>query len=464
MNDVLTNHYTSLGFKTPKDYAQWCRDKGFSTAPNKPWRALKKEKAYVQTHVALHHLKMSNKPSTFKTFIEAYRKAPSLNTGHPFAKIIHDLTFKTPDEDLVSLFLDMLLFLDKKSKMLQNDLYIKGLWDLVTWKEYWFRPYEEWKPRSYNAQRQFSSFIRHLLAKYEVPLFMDKAWTSAQKPFLHQEWFHHIGSGKNIRTAVDLPVPLSKKAAHFFLKAPETCTIKEAFRWGQTMALGGSDRLLAAMRPTKLMGYSHNDFCLSVIKFFIDNPMLDTNQIGPIVDYIWHQKFEGERVFIERGVLRTLPPPQPNFTMTGRTVDTLMAQMERWHRQLGKEKKGGKRQWEHNKSIRDFELIEGKKENTRIWKIEELLSSNELTEEGRYMRHCVASYSGSCESGACSIWSLSLENFDGRKKMISIEVDRSKQICQMRGKNNRTPDDKEKRIIQRWCTSEGLRMRVHGWW
>lgn len=366
--------------------------------------------------------------------------------------------------------------LDKKSKLTQGARFIRPLWDLARWQDQWLRPYDKWVSKSYNEDRQFSDFVRHLLAKYLVPRFMDAAWfidynrgyqTHPETTLpIYQHWFVHIGSGQNIRTAEYLPVPLTKKVAHHFLEAPKTCSIPEAFRWGQVTAMGGNDRLLMALRPTRLMvlDKDKDEFCQSVIRFLIANPMLDMNQVGPLVDYIWNQKYTERRQFIERGRVETLPPPEPGFTLTGRTVDTLITQMERWHRQLGKEKKGGNRQWEHHKEIHDFEHLEGKDENIRIWRIEELLSSAELTDEGRTMRHCVASYAGSCEAGRSSIWSLSMETYDGRKRLITLEVDKSKQICQMRGLHNRAPDAKEKSIISRWAQKEGLLMRSQWGW
>ena len=94
----------------------------------------------------------------------------------------------------------------------------------------------------------------------------------------------------------------------------------EALRWGQVHALGGNKRLLDAFRGTRLIqDFEHDDFWLNVFRFFIANPMLDVNHVNPIIDYIWNQKYQIQQVVVERGVVEEHDPPQPNFSMKGRT-------------------------------------------------------------------------------------------------------------------------------------------------
>ena len=109
---------------------------------------------------------------------------------------------------------------------------------LVKDAEFWIRPLKQWTPRSHNPDRQFSSLARHLRAAYDVPVFMDKAWL--QGTVVQQQWFKHVGTGKNIRTAEGIPIPLTKKMAHCFLEAPDHYPIEAAFRWAQVLALEGS--------------------------------------------------------------------------------------------------------------------------------------------------------------------------------------------------------------------------------
>ena len=247
--------------------------------------------------------------------------------------------------------------------------------------------------------------------------------------------------------------------AHHFLSAPKQYTVDEALRWGQVHALGGAKRLVDALRGTHMISnFSNDDFWLNVIRFFIANSMLDVSHVQPIIDYIWNQKFENRQVFVERGIEEEIVPAQPNFSMRGRTPRTLLRQVNGWHRQLGRETRGGKFQWTRS-DIGEFRFQKGSKQkfNTKFWYILELLSTDELINEGRAMHHCVISYAESCFNGKKSIWSMETEDEDGRMKVLTIEVLLAeKLISQVRGKRNRLPTLIEKNILMRWVRKEKL--------
>ena len=81
----------------------------------------------------------------------------------------------------------------------------------------------------------------------------------------------------------------------------------------------------------------------------------------------------------------------------------------------------------------------------KFWSIRELLSSDELIDEGRALRHCVSTYARSCHTGRSSIWSMEIEDENGRRKILTIEVAlREKVIRQVRGRRNRLPTPKRK--------------------
>ena len=114
----------------------------------------------------------------------------------------------------------------------------------------------------------------------------------------------------------------------------------------------------------------------------------------------------------------------------------------------------------YESGIDEFEWIEGSAtpENQRHWTIKEILNRKNLFDEGFTMRHCVASYEGLCASGRSSIWSLGIERSDGRRRrVLTVEVSGSRRaICQVRGKANRLPTEKEMAILRRWAAQEGL--------
>jgi hypothetical protein len=463
--ELIDEHIRSLGLKNLRQYRDWCIKSGFTASTNKSARKLSLEQAYVNDHRQRNMLK-SHRIIPFKTLIEEVKKGKRYDGIGIGSKIFdHFNQFRKTDTHKANLYLEVLLFLDTCSKLTSNVDMIQSIAYLFSHSEKWLKPYNTWKPKSHNIHKQLSSFVRHLLAKYKIPAFMDIAWEMPKMgvTYLHKEktqaWFIHIGMGKNIRTAENLPCTLSKKEAHYFLKAPNNFTILEAIRWGQILALDGDKKLISALRETKLMrAFTQNEFCLQIIRFFINHPMLDRVHVQPIIDYIWNQKFEQQRVFIERGVAHNQGPPQPNFSMTGRTAEALLDQVERWHQQLGKEISKKNLQWEHHPIIKDYEYITGtaKKKNMKIWRIEQLVNHQELIVEGRAMKHCVASYGHSCQRRSCSIWSLNLND----SKHITIDLSRELHIQQMRGKNNRVPNVIEMNIIKRWATKERLSI---GW-
>jgi hypothetical protein len=143
--------------------------------------------------------------------------------------------------------------------------------------------------------------------------------------------------------------------------------------------------------------------------------------------------------------------------MKGRTPASLLRQVRAWHRTLAKVEQP-KADWPRS-GIESFEFVEGTERggNLKIWTISELLSTKALVAEGRKMKHCVATYSHSCASGACSIWTLEVETFDGRSKMLTIEVQNAARlICQARGKCNMFPGEKHRGILRRWAEQAQL--------
>ncbi len=140
----------------------------------------------------------------------------------------------------------------------------------------------------------------------------------------------HIGSGGNIRTA-DIPVRLSKKMAHRFLEAPSGSSIEEALRWGQVMGQEGGEYLAEAVMKSRLgRSFDNEDFWGKVIIFLVEQPMLDPAWVGPIVDYIYRQKYERQEVVLPGGKVEYRDPPEPNFGMKSRSIFKLLRQVEAW--------------------------------------------------------------------------------------------------------------------------------------
>ncbi len=472
--DLLT-HIRSLGLSTVEEYVAWCAQHGFGRQNRKTWRQELKERSYANRAVADARLaqKKQELRQPEKVIERIFRG--ELQEDHftqPHLKSVCR-AFKSAQECRRTRFAlhDLLQHVSVCSDLVSSrpvfsqygwhvgNTFVDGLLAMARHSLGWIRPIGDWKPRTHNARRQFSSVARHLFADWPVPAFADSAWFlgNSTEAVRQQKWFLHIGRGHNIRTA-DLPLAYTKRMAHHFMQAPPDLTVDSALRWGQIHGLGGNARLVRAIVGTRLgSSFEHDDFWTTVLQCFIANPMLDLAHVGPIIDFIHQQRFVSQDVFVAPGVVERRGPPQPNFTMKGRTRASLLRQVEAWHRTLAKTAQP-QAEWPHS-GIHDFEFIEGSERggNLKIWTITELLSAKALAAEGRAMKHCVATYAHSCASGVCSIWTLEVETFEGRTKVLTVELqNRTRLICQARGKCNLLPGEKQRGILRRWAEQAGL--------
>jgi len=500
----LERHIKQLGLKSEDEYRQWCVEHGISRNLNKnPQQRMKEQELATRLNgaAALTQRRRGTRHPQ-NTISRLYRhEVEKDELGAAYLEKIHALFHqmeKIPDTRRA--FHDLLVHVERFGTVFgmepgipffgpaPGNTFIEAIGMLARRHDAWIRPADEWRPDSKNPRRQFSGLARHLLARYDIPYFMDAAWFHEVPATANQQqgWFLHMGSGKNIRTG-DVPVTLTKKMAHRFATAPDDLPIGRALRWGQIVGQGGSESLARAMMSSRLgTAFDHEPFWETIIKFFVNNPMLDPSLVGPIIDFIQAQKFEPTEVLQPGGGVTLAEPAQPNFAIKGRSVDKLLQQMEEWHVALGGVAPGGGGgteliQWDPSglRPLRVHEEDPQTREKT-TWTLQELLSNRELTIEGREMHHCVSSYAKNCRKSATTIWSL--QAVDGnreRNHIMTIAVDaRTRNVTQVRGKYNIAPVGKAKnvgqrslnrgymrllsrsrRIFDRWVSQEGLRVR-----
>ena len=312
----------------------------------------------------------------------------------------------------------------------------------------WLRPLEDWFPQSANAKRQFGELVRYLFANYEVPFFMDAAWLEAEGPSARrqQEWYKHVGLGGNIRK-MDTDIALTKRMAHLFLEAPSHYTVPMAMRRAQVLAMGGNVDLVKAVVGSRLRYFMVDEpFWATVVLFLVNQPLLEPTCVGPIVDYIYNQRFVGRRIPAAGGTFIEGQPPQPNMTMKGRSIEKLLRQVDQWHEGLGLE---GDEEWIEWPScgVRGFECDEEDQHlGTRLhWSIVELRDSQALVQESQVMHHCARTYAPRCARGEGSVWSLQAAVGAGeRQQILTISMDNHRKvITEFRGKHNLEPSFKK---------------------
>ena len=461
----MRRHLGRLGLRTRADYGKWCRAHGFADSDAKTAYDLEEELEARERDQcrAVRQARLHANPKKLIEEACAGDIDPAEVTRPQLQAFVTSIAKSAPDSTSRRSLCTLLLkvkaeadfLLEGVSFMGRSYAYIDALIRLNERRRQWIAPLESWRPASHNARRQFSSLARHLTARYPVPSFMDQAWfRTDDNADGYRNWFVQLGAGKNIRT-LETPIPLTKAMAHHFLQAPEDYSIEGAIRWGQVHALGGGSRLTGALLGTRIgQDFRENEFWASVIRFFVANPLLDRQHVGPIVDFLYAQKFETREVVVGPGRVEAHLPPQPGLTMHGRTPNTLLAQVERWHRELGRAS-AAERLYFRRSGVKELSLRTGK-DGEQEWRIRELLSGADLIAEGRVMKHCVASYARSCAAGHCSIWAMELETPLGKEKRQTIEVTSDRVIVQCRGKQNRLPTPAELGVVKEWARYAGL--------
>ena len=230
----MADHFQALGVSDEADYLAWCRARGFAETLDKRARQKADEVLAASRERSAQALAASRRfdrrPEETLRAIADGAVAPEA-LGPPHLRAIHALFVVTgSDSAQRAALLRLLLHCQRTSRLLTADpaiahfgpspanTYPAGLLALARRHREWLSPPESWKPDSHSARRQFGTLARCLLARYDVPAFMDAAWFTGdrERARQHQEWFIHIGAGRNIRTA-SVPLHLTKRAAHLFL-------------------------------------------------------------------------------------------------------------------------------------------------------------------------------------------------------------------------------------------------------
>ena len=338
------------------------------------------------------------------------------------------------------------------------DTILGGLMALYFHRREWRRPIHRWEPKETNPLPLFSSLAHHLLADYHVPPVLLSAWFLGDtwQGREQQGWFKHIGRGNSLRTA-GFPIRLTRRMAHEFAHAPAHYPVEFALRWAQVRGLGGSDGLARTVAATRLGREFDNDhFWTSVIHLFINSHTLGPSQVELIVEYLQDQKFEARPVIIGEDTEIDFDPPQPELSVKGRTVASLMRRVVEWQaqRQVVEVKRTLIR-WDRS-SIGEYL---GSDESGRSWTIRELLDSDEMAAEGKAMEHCVATYTESCSRRLTTIWSVGMETPDGRLRVATLEVNpASREMIQAKARRNEEPNESCMAVLKEWAGRESLKM------
>lgn len=372
----------------------------------------------------------------------------------PLSNTLVEMTRCHPaDHDRVQRFRALVAITQRK---LPGVLVEGGVWLLWFIAEAaWERPLDTWKPRGKITTTRVRSLLRHLLLKYRAPdyLLVELARRSEAEGLGAEErdvlqarldLLVTIGRGDSMKSAQKrnlLPAVLTKRMLHQLRSTPAGSLV-QAIRKVQVATFGGSPQLAAQINATFLGEQHQNDasFWQGAIQWFCGHHMLNPGQIRPMLDYIHHQHLQDG----------ALP-----WSIKGRTVNSLIRDMEEWHAVLNQIRLIKSQTFSLSGFLEArFELkTRGKIE---IWRMAEILTTRALAAEGRKMRHCVYSYRRAIEKGTASLWSITCN----AERVLTVEVcNRSSSIVQVRGRANRRPTQKERGLLARWATTARLTLK-----
>ena len=305
------------------------------------------------------------------------------------------------------------------------------------------------------------ALAEHLLCAYAMPRFLGSSWYALDDVFADRkrDWFIAHGRGARFRS-LDLPIAMTSRMEHIFLASRDHFSVERAMRRAELLVLGASERMVQTVLATEPGGdMREGAFWRTVWIFLIENEhAIDPAQVAPLIDFIQAIRHRTVAVETQNGIVHRAPP-QPLFSMKGRTAQSMLRLMDDWHRSLGMT--SGGLAWQPS-PLRPMTVEEPNEDPSipaAVWHMVELTNGEQLRAEGSALRHCVATYADRCWRGASEIWSLRVQRGDRLRPMLTIEVDRRRRaVVQARAWGNRLAAGKSLRLLQRWAWREQVRI------
>lgn len=315
------------------------------------------------------------------------------------------------------------------------------------------RTADTYVPRSCNLDKQLYGLINHLFVQYPVPLFLYAVCFNERAETQHKQWFITLAQGGSFPKAVK--GTLNSKEAFAFLSAPNDRTIHENIWWARLKIAGVSGAMIGALidRVFARLATEDKDGRLAeAVQFYARHgEALTRRSWDEVTDFVAYK-------------LRN----DPQFRLKGRTAASMVKLTDEWHLLMQRAKLGKHIQWA-GLQVADW-TYENKAE---VWDVLELKDNKELVNEGRKQKHCVYSYVPRCVEGRSFIFSLRAcrklaadyteegkpiwsREFETRR--VTIEVNASRCIVQVRGPLNRPPSPEEQQVLRRWMGERGIQV------
>ena len=340
---------------------------------------------------------------------------------------------------------------------------VEALANLTRFADVHVRTIPTWTGSSASWRGAVSSLGQHLLSEYRIPAFLGAAWYATDDRYAEakRRWFVAHAAGASFRS-LTLPIRLTRKMEHILLGSLDHFGIEYALRRAELLGLGADQQLTDAVLATRpALDLDNGEFWRTMWLFLIANSgLIDGAQVGPIIDFVHAVRHQRVAVDMAEGIV-IREPPDPQFSVKGRTARSVLRLMDEWHRELGLVTGG--LTWRLSQ-LRPMEVQTPQEDPSAppiSWELTELTNSAQLRAEGVALQHCVASYSHACWRGSSRIWSLRRRRDSHLRSIITVEVDPARRtIVQARGFRNRRASGRALQLVQTWAARENLRLAL----
>ena len=279
--------------------------------------------------------------------------------------------------------------------------------------------------------------LKPLLGKYVLPNIFYKHFHKSYWHESNANFMLHALMGKPLHQFEGLPLKLTKKACHVLLTMPEFT--KFSF-WPNIAAAQlisqGVDRDFTEAAIALLERFSSRyDFWINTFDLLFKKGT-EINQLVNLCDYIRYVYFD----LYQQIDLKNI------------SLNSLRMRSLEWHTNLRMTKTTNKKL-----PLLKIKIFTYTDPNTDLkYCIRQLVTTAELFAEGKWMNHCVYTYSGYCLQGQLFIFSLRQMEDKTQLPIVTIEVRKSMHIFQMKGKYNRKVTPFENEVIAMWANTNNL--------
>ncbi len=342
---------------------------------------------------------------------------------------------------------------------------------LAAYRPDWLRRPEDWQPDAEaDARLQWADFLRHLLARYPVPSFLDAAWqTRGPLRHLERDCWCALAQGRRLRDeAPGFPRSVGSRLLHEALTNDRARSLVEAIWLAQLHRLGASPALEKAVLSSRVLGeFSDHARWKRLAEKFAAGNDAQAVHFGLVADtLVAVQNHQGNK---QAEQLRRLPLEMlisHSIRFTTRLLQAsghlLTEAQVRSAAETGQLKKLAFSRWLPLLGGKPFASRIGNVRGHAFWQIEELHSVDALQEESRVMSHCVQSYARRCRAGNSAIFSVRHypANDAGPSAGVScatVEVHpATRKVVQVLAARNRPVNNTIASIIREWSAAHNL--------